>query len=372
MNRIPTVAHFRGDFGRISQTFIYDLVVGIPGQRAVLVYGEHVDPDGEFPLPPYSIHTTINFKEPDTSVEPLADQLRERGVSLVHAHFGYDLPLAALVADQLGVPLVATFHGADASSFANRYKWQAIYRTLLPRVDALVIIDPGKTDRLVEFGARPERIHHIPLGIDLDFWEPAKRSPSTTAVRILSVGRLVEKKGHDLLIHAVGRAVRDGFDLRLVIAGDGDEERLLQELIRAYDLEDRVTLAGNVDRVQVRKLMTDTDIFALASHTTESGDEEGSPVVLTEAMAMGLPVLSTLHADIPSVVNHGVTGILVPEGSIDDLSRGLRQLAAMPGRWKEMGRAGRRWVRQHRNRETVLERWRALYDHVLSARMVAF
>lgn len=371
MNRIPTVAHFRGAFGSVSQTFIYDLIVGIPGQRAVLVYGEHIDPDGEFPLPTYAIRTAISFKEPETSVEPLAEVLRERGVSLVHAHFGYDLPLAALVADQLGVPLIATFHGADASSFANRYKWQAIYRTLLPRVDAIVLIDPGKADRLVEFGARPERIHHIPLGIDLDFWEPARRSASTQAMRVLSVGRLVPKKGHDLLIHAIGRAVRDGLDVTLVIAGDGEQERLLQELVRAYDLEERVTLAGRVNRQQVRKLMTEADIFALASHTTESGDAEGSPVVLTEAMAMALPVLSTRHADIPSVVHHGVSGILVEEGSLDDLSVGLRQLATMRDRWKDMGRAGRKWVRHHRHRETVLERWRALYDHVLNATMVA-
>ena len=371
MNRIPTIAHFRADFGRISQTFIYDLIVGIPGQRAVLVYRENLDSDDEFPLPAYSVRTAIDFKEPDASIDSLADTLRDRGVNLIHAHFGYDLPLAALVANRLQLPLVATFHGADASSFAGRYKWQAIYRTVLPQVDAIVLIDPGKVDRLVSLGARPERIHHIPLGIDLDFWELARRSAGGTVMRILSVGRLVEKKGHDVLIHAIGRAVRDGLDTTLVIAGDGPEERLLQELIRAYDLEERVTLAGRLDRQQIRELMRDADVFALASHTTPDGDQEGSPVVLMEAMSMGLPVLSTRHADIASVVKDGSTGILVEEGNIDDLVGGLRQIANMRDRWREMGRAGRRWVRAHRNREAVLERWRALYEHVLLAEMVA-
>lgn len=355
----PAVAHFRAEYARISETFIYDVIVAARGQRPVPVFRRRLY-ENLFELPADWVETPLDFQHPG-DVGALAERLRELGVDACHAHFGYDLPLTAAAADRIGGPIVCSFHGADASSYLRQPYWQDFYREALPGTAAIVLDYLGMADRLVELGAARERISVIRTGIDLSFWPLRSRWTRTGPVRLLAVGRLVEKKGWAILLHALARARRDGLDARLTIVGDGVERRLLEELITAYDFGEVVTLAGLLGRAEIRDLMPGADVLVLPSFTGSDGNEETTPLVLKEAMACGLPVLSTFHGGIPEVVADGVSGILVAEGSVPALTAGLVAMSDSRAGWEAMGRAGRAIVEETYNLDHTLDDWARLY-----------
>lgn len=364
MTRVPVVAHFRAEFARISETFIYDIVAGARNHRPVPVFRRRIY-ENQFPLPADWIQTDHDLARPGPDIDELLETLRELEVDVMHAHFGYDAPLAAAASVALHKPLVISFHGADASSYLRNPAWPQTYRAILPRTAAVVLDYHGMADRLVALGARRETVSVIRTGIDLGFWPLRTRWSETGPVRLLSVGRLVEKKGHYLLLHALARARRRGLEVTLAMVGEGTEERLLRELVRAYELEAAVTFLGVLDRAAIRDLMPDHDVFVLASHTPPDGNEETTPLVLKEAMAAGLPVLSTTHAGIPEVVADGASGVLVEEGSVEALLGGLEAIAAARGRWPEMGHAGRAIVDEQYNLDGTLPEWDRLYQSLL-------
>ncbi|GAC1653960.1 MAG: hypothetical protein NVS9B1_04250 [Candidatus Dormibacteraceae bacterium] len=360
MSSSPTVAHFRMEFARISETFIYDVVMAARGQRPVPVFRKRLY-ENLFPLPANWVATDHDFARPGRDVTALTDRLRDLGTDLVHAHFGYDLPLAAAVATALRRPLICSFHGADASSYLRQPGWSDFYRATLPGTAAIVLDYMGMADRLVELGARPDTISVVRTGIDLGFWPMRSRWSGAGPIELLSVGRLVEKKGHVLLLHALAQARRDGLDMRLTIVGEGVERRLLGELVRAYELESVVSFAGLLDRAGIRDLMAGFDLFLLPSFTAADGNEETTPLVLKEAMACGLPVLSTTHGGIPEVVADGVSGLLVEPGDVEALHAGLHRMAAERGRWREMGIAGRAIIERDYNLDLTLDDWAGTY-----------
>ena len=360
-----SVAHFRRDYSRHAEAFVCDVITRTGEQRPVVVYRRRWNHDA-YRLPPGSVSTMIDFEDPLESVDELSVQLR--GVDVIHAHFGYDLPLAALVARELDRPLIASFHGADASSYLRRLRLRSLYREILPTVDAVVLDYNGMARRLVQLGARPQRVHVIRLGADITFWGARRHRASRQGMRLLTTGRLQQKKGHHLLLHALGRAVRDGLDVHLVIVGDGHEQRLLEQLVIAYRLESRVEFAGDLDRSETRELMAQSDVYVQSSFTAPDGDEETTPIALIEAMAGGLPVLATRHAGIAEVACDGVTGVLVDEGSVQELIRGLHRMVELRSTWNDMGRAGRDRIRAEFNLEDTRERWQRLYGSLAGKR----
>jgi colanic acid/amylovoran biosynthesis glycosyltransferase len=187
-------------------------------------------------------------------------------------------------------------------------------------------------------------------------------------VRVLTVGRLVEKKGIDLGIQAVATVRSRGVELRYDVVGEGPLREPLDELVRNLGLADVVRLHGARDGPYVRKRLAEAHLFLLPSRTAANGDQEGTPVSLMEAQACGLPILSTRHSGIPEVVAGGQSGLLVPEGEAEALAEGLLTLLARADDWPEMGRRGR----EHVAREYDLDDWTdhllALYDTVVAGR----
>ena len=155
-----------------------------------------------------------------------------------------------------------------------------------------------------------------------------------------------EKKGIPYGIEAFARCSNQ--DARLTVAGDGPLRSLIEETVARCGVEDRVKLVGFVDHAGFLALARDSHIFMAPSVTASDGDSEGgAPTVLLEAQASGLPVVSTLHADIPSVVRDGESGYLVPERDVESLTEALDRLLDDPGSWPLIGTIGRSHVTDH-------------------------
>ena len=184
-------------------------------------------------------------------------------------------------------------------------------------------------------------------------------------VRILTVGRLVEKKGIDLGLQAVAALRSRGVELCYDVVGDGPLREPLEEVIRKLRLSDVVRLHGAREGSYVRERLAEAHLFLLPSVTAADGDQEGTPVSLMEGQACGLPVLSTLHSGIPEVVADGQSGLLVPEGDSEALADGLSTLVARADDWPEMGRRGREHVAHEYDLDDWTDRLLTLYDTVI-------
>jgi colanic acid/amylovoran biosynthesis glycosyltransferase len=278
------------------------------------------------------------------------DQLRRtarflpvRQYDVSYCAFGMDAP-HALRLRRLGVlggALVVAFRGADTTKYVAR-RGPRVYAAAFREARLLLPVCDFLGRRLVELGAPPERVVVHRTGIDLVRWPYRPRGPEgDRCLRLVTVGRLVEKKGIEYVLRAMRILVDRGRDVEYRILGDGPGRDRLVAVAAELGLADRVTLHGRQGQAKVREGLEESHVLVAASVTAADGDEEGIPNVLKEAMALGLPVVGTRHAGIPELVEEGVSGLLVPERDEGSLADALDSLAREPGRWAAMGRAGR-------------------------------
>jgi glycosyltransferase involved in cell wall biosynthesis len=180
------------------------------------------------------------------------------------------------------------------------------------------------------------KLQVVRCGVDPLAFAPPERRRIGGPLHVLSVGRLVPGKGHAVLLDALAHLREDGFDIRTTLVGDGPERESLERL--AAELRLDLRLAGAVGQDELPAYYADADVFCLPTFA------EGLGVVLLEAMASGLPVVSTLVMGVPEAVEDGETGLLVSPGRADLLAEAIGRLAVAPELRERMGRAGRRWA----------------------------
>lgn len=182
------------------------------------------------------------------------------------------------------------------------------------------------------------KLRVVHCGVDPTWFTPSAGSRPTDALRVLSVGRLVPEKGHTVLLDAVADLAGQGIDVDLTIVGDGPARAALEAHAARRGIADRVQFAGAVGADVITAHYEAADVFCLSSFA------EGVPVVLMEAMACGLPVVTTRIAGIPELVDDGVSGYLVPAGRHDLVAKALALLAIEPELREKFGEAGREKV----------------------------
>lgn len=291
----------------------------------------------------------------------LARLMRSAGITHVHAHFAHDPALIALLVHMLtGLPFSFTAHARDL--------FQVPRRALVDRIraaSAVVTCCAANLEYLnevtpAELRPKLRLIHH---GVNLEGFQPARppqleRDPPV----IMSVGRLVEKKGFPDLLLACQHLKRRGLSFCCVIFGEGPMREELEELIDQLGLGGDVALAGERSQQELIPRFQSADIFALAPFVTEDGDRDGVPNVLAEAMACGLPVVSTAVAGIPELVHDGHTGLLVEPRDVDGLADRLDLLLADPPLRRRLGEAARRKVVEDFDLRTAARQLAALFE----------
>jgi glycosyltransferase involved in cell wall biosynthesis len=263
----------------------------------------------------------------------------------LHAHFaGWAAAVAARAARDARVGFSFTAHatdiyrdGLDESRLAD----------LLAAARFVVTVTEANRLRLEQVLAahgRRGQVLRLYNGVDLRRLALDERPRARRLV--VSVGRLVEKKGHGVLIEAVRRMRRSGQEVRCVIVGEGPLAGPLRKQVAAAGLADAVELVGPRDHATVLDLLRRASVVALASVVAADGDRDALPTVLLEAMAVGTPVVSTTVCGIPEIVTHGDSGLLVPPGDADALAGTLGRLLADPALRARLAAGGRRRVEE--------------------------
>lgn len=289
--------------------------------------------------------------------------LRERDAQIVHAYFG---PVAWRMLElkrRLGIPLVVTFLGDDiAPALAPWWSWwiddgsgptdwPARLQELFEEADLLLVEGPFLRERVLELGAPPEKVHVQRFGVPLAElpFEPRRARPDGKAV-LAFAGRFCEQKGILYALEAVAALRADGRDVELLLIGDdtmtdGSYAAEVHAAIRAQRLDDCVHPLGFLNWADCIAALRGCDLFVHPSVVDREGrGEGGAPTTIIEAQALGMPVVSTYHCDIPNVTRPGESALLVPERDTPALSGALRTLVDDPSRWEAMGRSGRAHV----------------------------
>jgi colanic acid/amylovoran biosynthesis glycosyltransferase len=264
-------------------------------------------------------------------------------------------------------PIATIFHGKDMSAYLRK-RGASAYASLFRSGDIFLPISDFWREKLLAMGAPPERTLVHRMGVDTSrFAATARALGKGEPVRFIGVGRMVEKKGFDdaLAAFARMRAEQDAPRATLTLIGDGPLRRDLQAQSAHLGVGEAVRFTGLLPHARVAEELARAHVFVLASRTAKSGDMEGIPVALMEAMAQGMPVLATRHSGTPELVEHDVSGLLCEEGDRAALARNMSAVARTPERWATMGAAGAAKVRAEFDLEVwndrLLERLSRLY-----------
>jgi glycosyltransferase involved in cell wall biosynthesis len=286
----------------------------------------------------------LYFKELLLAVD-LADRLDTAGdVRRLHAHFAHGTTTVTWLASTItGLPFSFTGHAKDI--WTEERNPAGLLRRKLDAASFVVTCTEANHTHLASFGSSTP-VHVIYHGLNADF-EPllgaGVRRPDPARVRLLAVGRLVRKKGLDTFVDACAVLRDRGLDFDAVIVGEsGDHEQEVRARVDATGLEGRVTFVGPLTQTGLLAQYQQASVFALPCRVLEDGDRDGIPNVLLEAMACGVPVVTTGVSGITELVRDGVNGLLVQPDRPVDLADSLHRLIKDPelaGRLAEQGRS---------------------------------
>ena len=270
--------------------------------------------------------------------------LRARRVDRVHAHWATYPALVAWAIRRLeGIPYSITAHAHDI--FAPN----PILRHKILESDFAVTISEYNRRHLARVcgaeAARRVRVLHC--GVPLGEYAARETPPPPGRVHLVSIGRLVDYKGFPTLIRAIALLRARGRDVTCEILGDGPLEPMLRLLLRDFGLADRVRLAGSRPMDEVRRAISAASAFALACERGRGGLMDGIPVVLMEAMALGVPVVSTRLSGIPELIEDGRTGLLVEPGDARAFADAIDAVTADRALAERLASAARRHVEEH-------------------------
>ncbi|MEO0948445.1 MAG: glycosyltransferase [Cyanobacteria bacterium J06641_5] len=267
---------------------------------------------------------------------------------IVHCQFGTLGPIGLTLREAgfLSGKLVTIFRGIDISRHV-REEGEDVYQELFAKGDYFLANCEFFRRRAIDLGCDPQRIVVHGSGIDCQkFNFKVRKFPDDGRIRISTIGRLVEKKGIEYAIQAVAWVAQYHPNIEFLIIGDGPLKTRLQYSIDRLGAENFIKLLGWKQQQEIVEILETCHLFVAPSVTAADGNQDAPVNTLKEAMAMGLPVVSTHHGGIPELVDDGTCGFLVPERDAEAIAEKLAYLIEHPELWEVLGKAGRARVEE--------------------------
>ncbi len=360
-----------------TMNWLYDHLRAVPRYTPLVLCDRLANrvefPDLEaWPLPRERLDWRIWRKlRGDRLFPPFARRLRRTQPRLLHSHFGYVAEMDLGLQRALEVPWLIGFYGADVYELGRADEWRQRYAPMFAQVSLALALGPAMAAALQQLGCPAEKIAVHALGVDTGgLPQHARTLTSGDPLRILFAGTFREKKGIEYLIHAAQLARRSGvrFELHLVgdalsKAGDTETKARVFQLIGSYGLGDVVTHHSWLQFHDLLALALRCHLFVAPSVTARDGDAEGTPFVIQQMMATAMPVITTVHSDIPYIFGAQASQ-LVPERDAQAIADRIQAYRDEPARLTRDGQALAEQIRTHfdlRNRAAALA---DLYDRV--------
>ncbi len=295
----------------------------------------------------------------------IAEAAGRAGITHLHGHFCHSATtITWLAAKMAGVSFSFTAHAKDI--YQAKHNPGDLLSRKVSAATFVTTCTRANHDHLTGRVSAPDKLHTIYHGLDIRVFAPVKRT-ANGRLRILAVGRHVEKKGFDLLIHALAMLRTEGVAFECRIVGEeGPATRNLARAILENDLEGQCRLDPPEPHHQLRQSYAWADVFVLPCRIDDSGDRDGIPNVLAEAMATGLGVISTTVSGIPEIVTHGEHGLLVHPDSATELSGAIAKLASDDKLRIQLGVAASQRIAEIFDADRTILDMEALFDRTLA------
>jgi colanic acid/amylovoran biosynthesis glycosyltransferase len=299
--------------------------------------------------------------------------LRQRRPAFLHSHFGYVALGDFGLRSSLEVPWIVSFYGADVYELGRREDWRNSYARLFAQADVILALGPQMAVQLEALGCPKQKIAVHPLGVDVEALPSRQRVlQSGVCLEILFAGTFREKKGIEYVIRGVAKARQRGVRLHLTLVGDaaakpGDLETKQSVFREIYklDLKDVVTHRPFVQFNELIQIALRSHVFVAPSVTSVDGDAEGTPFVLQQMMATGMPAIATIHSDIPYIFGEHKHR-LVPERNAYAIAERLEEYAQEPERLMLDGAALRERIRTAFDVRTCAATLSDIYDSLIA------
>jgi colanic acid/amylovoran biosynthesis glycosyltransferase len=375
------VLHLFNVFGATTEKAMLDYTLALAGRGWDLTAGyETLDPAaraGAIPLvqlrrvvveptddvPGQMEHIAANVTDP--AMRALLDQRFD----LVHGHFGPRILQGAPWLAR-GTPLVVSLYGYDVARLLRDPCWAARYRWAAGRGATFVVLARHMRDTLIRAGVPAERVRLVRLGVHLAE-HACEPTPAERPGRFVFVGRLVEKKGADVLVRAMSRLAREATDERVTLdlIGGGPLEADLKRTVSDLGLGDRVRFLGTLPFHELFGHLRGAAALVQPSVTAADGDSEGAPMVLMHAQAAGVPCVTTAHSGNPEVLPPEGQRFVVPERDAGALARAMREVVGLsPAERRSLQSAGRAWIEQNYDMRQTVVGYDALYRELSGCR----
>jgi len=259
-------------------------------------------------------------------------------INVVNAHFASSTRIGAMLAARHhGIPCTVTAHAFEIFRSPNVPQIKYICDSM----DHVIVPSEYNRDYLREEIGIENEITVVPATTQV---EKFASSAPTVKNRLLTVARLVEKKGYPYGIEAVNTLIEQGYDVEYHIIGTGDRKDRLQQQVKEYGIEDHVEFLGHVSDERLKKELSEASVFVLPCVIAEDGDRDAMPVVLKEAMASETACVSTTVSAIPELITDGHDGLLVSEKEPDELASAIQELLDNPEKRKNIAENGQETV----------------------------
>jgi len=298
------------------------------------------------------------------------------GLDIIHAHWVIpNAPIALLFSRISGVPFLITVHGSDVFFARKNSLLRYVAKACFRNASAITACSPQLYESALALGANPQRTHLLLWGADPDYFSP-DNMPSqsdlryrlgfpTDALIVLNIGRLVKKKGVEYLVRAAPYILKTIPNVLIVIAGDGPERQNLEQLAADLGVRDAIRFVGMIPWQDVAVYLHASDVFVVPSIVDESGNLDGLPTTILEAMAAAKPVVASAVAGIPLVVEHNKTGVLVPQRDVHALASAIIDLLRDARKRIMLGKSARNRVENELNWNNVARLLTDLYEQAL-------
>ena len=374
MSSRAAVAHVMLDVGVRSETFVSNAIeaVDTEGWESHVIGLSARGPSTA--VPPDRIYCTgtgtlaerargrLTKRTPERRfAEQALEYARDRDIGLLHAHFGWAGNYAAPLAELLGVPLVVTFYGTDASEPARSYD------DLFDRAQRVIVVSDYVKQHVRGLGYDGP-VDTIRNGLPLERLD-ARTAPLPTegGLRLLYVGRLVPFKGADVLLRAMPTILGAHPKTHLDIIGEGSERRAFEAIASELRLGDAASFHGARDHDSVIEALRATHVLIVPGRTMPTGQAETSSMVFKEALALGVPVAATASGALPETCPPAFRDRLATPGDPGALARAVLDVLDDPAGWQRRGEIGRRWVTEHYDLDELGGRLSRCYEHALAA-----
>jgi colanic acid/amylovoran biosynthesis glycosyltransferase len=363
----------------ISEVFIWYYLKNLQKFRPLVLAAERDNLD-QFPLDNgelftcrphkslfFSMVARIMGRYASVDYSPCYGELEQHSIDLIHAHYGYRALVSMNLAARMNCPFITSFYGFDLSH--KKYLQRALdgYQALFKRGAAFFVEGPCMREKIYRLGCPWDKIHIQRIAIESRNYTFNHRSwDEERPVKFLFVGRFVEKKGLLDALMALHK-IKGAFKWAFTVVGDGPQRKEVERLICDYTLEHCVTLTGYASPHSLPDYFANHDILLQPSRIASDGDSEGgAPTVLLEAQASGMPIVSTLHDDIPNVVREGRNALLSEEGNIEGVYNNLMKMVENHKTWPRMADMGLAHVLENHDISKEVEVLEKKYFSLLS------